>query len=145
MDDQIERRYRYKKHSQKIKEIDVHIANRIQEIKLIPDNYEEDQIGNLLIKGSFFYDELESQRSENFSPEYTEFYIKIVDESQNLPLILNNLNMIVDQLLSHLDHFPFEMLNLIKNICRDCQTEIYPLFCQKILIRLVNLLQIEKL
>ena len=39
MNDQIERRHRFKRHNDKVNEIDIHIASRIQEIKLLPDSF----------------------------------------------------------------------------------------------------------
>ena len=140
MDEEVQNRHRYKKHAQQISEIDIHIANRIQEIRLIPDSYEEDLIGIKIILGSFFFDELESQRIGNFTPEYTNFYISIIDESQNLALILNNLDKIVDSILQYLPTHSTEMLDLLKNLCRDCRGEIYTIFCEKLFVKLVELI-----
>ena len=35
-------RHRFKKHNVKLKEIDLTVSNKIQEIKLLPDNFDDD-------------------------------------------------------------------------------------------------------
>jgi hypothetical protein len=76
----------------------------------------------------------------NFTGDFSLFYSEIIDECQTLPLILMNLEYIVDNLLKYLkkNTIKKEILSLFICLFRDVQGEIYKIFCEKIFPNLAD-------
>ena len=152
----ISRRHKFKRQSDKVKEIDISIAHKIEEIKILPYSFDRDQIGILFFSnplfsnrflGSFFYDELENLRYLERSKEFLQFYHEVIDVSQTLPLILHNMNKIVGSMLKRLGSKNLNaiILKLFAPLIRDCQSEIFPIFCQDILMKLLSMIDIKNI
>lgn len=153
----LSQRHKFKRSSQTIKEIDISIANKIEDIKVLPYSFEKDQIGKniilniiiikFLFSGSFFFDELENQRYNERSFEFMQFYHEIIDISQSLPLILHNLPKLVGSILSRLTSKTIRssLLKLLPPLIRDCQSDIFKIFCDEILMKLLSLIEIQNL
>ena len=96
--------------------------------------------------GSFFFDELENLRYMDRSHEFLLFYHEIIDYSQSLPLILQNLPKIVRSMLKKLDSklLRAQIFQLFPPLFRDCQGEIFELFTQEILQKLLVFLDIKE-
>ena len=79
--------------------------------------------------------------------EFLQFYHEIIDFSQTLPLILHNLPKIVTCMLSKMSSKMLRslILKLFPPLIRDCQSEIFQLFCQEILMKLLSLIDIKNL
>ncbi len=78
----------------------------------------------------------------DLTPEFQEFYDEIYDISQNLALVLHNLDQIVDKILKYLekDDCKKTMLQILPGLFRDTQKDIFPLFLTKILPKLLEIL-----
>jgi hypothetical protein len=78
----------------------------------------------------------------DLTKEYQEFYAEIYEITKSLPLILHNLEKIVDFVVKFLDNKECRktIMRILPGLFRDAQKDIYPLFCQKILPQLINIL-----
>ena len=74
--------------------------------------------------------------------EYQLFYGQIYDISLSLPLILHNLDKIVENMMIYLDKKECRktILRIMPGLFRDAQKDIFPLFCEKILPKLIDIL-----
>lgn len=65
---------------------------------------------------------MENLQSMEFNPDFRRFYNEIIDYSQTLPLILNNLKKIVSTLLEYIKIKVIrkEILGLFPSLFRDC-------------------------
>ncbi len=88
------------------------------------------------------YDELENFKFLDLTDEYQDFYGEIYDISLTLPLILHNLEKIVDIMVKYLEikSCRKSIMRILPSLLRDTQKEIYILFIEKILPRLVDIL-----
>lgn len=77
------------------------------------------------------------------SLEFKIFYFELVDLSQTLPLILNNKKKIIHSILSNLKNpsLKKEMLKLLPPLIRDCQEELFDIFCNDVLFALIELFE----
>lgn len=69
----ISRRHKFKNVKEQVKEMEISISQKMEEIRLFPANYKEDMIG------CFFQEELEKQREEQDNQAFRELYNAIVD------------------------------------------------------------------
>lgn len=78
----------------------------------------------------------------DLTDQYQDFYGEVYDISLTLPLILHNLEKIVDILVKYIEvnECRKSILRIIPSLLRDTQKEIYILFCEKILPKLVDIL-----
>jgi hypothetical protein len=81
----------------------------------------------------------------NTYADFKNFYFELIDFSQTLPLILNNKKKIVNVILANLKNplMRKEMLKLLPPLIRDCQEEIFDIFCNEILFGLIELFEGE--
>lgn len=77
------------------------------------------------------------------SIDFKNFYFELIDLSQTLPLILNNKKKIVSSILSNLKNpnLKKEMLKLLPPLIRDCQEELFDIFCNDVLFALIELFE----
>lgn len=112
---------RFKKPTEVLKNMNVTLMGKMEELRVLPDNVTNDSIG------SFFFDELQhvSMTESNFF--FRDFYMSIVDKSQTLPLILLNRKFIVEKLLEKYDNRYFQSISarLLIALIRDCGADIY--------------------
>lgn len=128
--DNFKRRDRFKKTTEVLKEIDVGLLAKMEELRLLPSSHTHDSIG------SYFYDELEFLNALDASSFFkSRIYHPVIDISQSLPLILLNKEKILDTLLGVYNDKYFMPITtkLVIALIRDCGREIYDLFLAKIL------------
>ena len=133
--------FKWKKPSVRIKNIDISLQQKIQQVQLMPFSHGEKNIG------SFFLDELEQAHFSDFSQDFARFYFQIIDLCQNLPLLLHNLDQIVATTVSYLDvkDCTFLIIKILPSLIRDAQQDIYKPFCKLILPKLVEKINIIKI
>lgn len=133
-------RHRFTKDHQKKKNLDVNIIHKIQQIQVLPHSHEDDEIG------SFWFDELEYTKNITKYADFLAFYDDIQPYSQSLSIILHNLNIIVEKLLTHLAKARREVkiiiLGILPSLIRDTQQYLYKPFCEKLLLPLVEMIVI---
>lgn len=128
--DNFKRRDRFKKPTEALKEIDVGLLAKMEELRLLPSSHTHDEIG------SYFFDELEFLNALDASSFFkSRIYHHVIDISQSLPLILLNKEKIVDVLAEVYNDKYFMPITakLIIALIRDCGREIYDLYLDKIL------------
>jgi hypothetical protein len=74
--------------------------------------------------------------------DYQRFYAEIYDITQTLPLILHNLTEIVNKIVQYLDNKECRktILRIMPGLFRDAQSDIFDQFCDKILPKLIEIL-----
>ena len=97
--------------------------------------------------GSFFYDELESAKFNDLTPDFQEFYAEVYEVTQNLALILHNLEQIVDKIVEFLNRKDCRktILQILPGLFRDTQKDIFKAFLEKILPKLIEILNNKEL
>jgi hypothetical protein len=124
------RRDRFKKPTEALKEIDIGLLAKMEELRLLPTSHTHDEIG------SYFYDELEFLNALDASSFFkSRIYHPLIDISQSLPLILLNKEKIMETLLDAYDDKYFMPLTakLLVALIRDCGREIYQLYLMRVL------------
>jgi hypothetical protein len=119
----IKDRYRYQKHKQVLFDLNISLMGKMEEIRVLPLNYANDEIG------SFFYDDLELLNSTESSGQFKFFYLTIVDKSQSLPIILLNKEFLLEQILANINTVFFHQscTKLLISLIRDCGEELFDL------------------
>lgn len=132
----ISRRYRYKRPTQVLKQMNVTLQGKMEELRLIPLSSKEDDIG------SFFFDELDFIHTSESSKRFYGLYLEIVDLSQTLPLVLVNREKITVELLKRIEDPFFKPIvgKLLVALLRDCGEEIFEIFVEKIMPKLASVL-----
>lgn len=79
--------------------------------------------------------------------DYQEFYAEVYDITQNLALILHNLERIVEKVVEFLDKKDCRktILQILPGLFRDTQKDIFRLFLSKILPKLIEILNQKEL
>lgn len=90
-------RYKFKSFKKEIKKLDISLAHYIDDIKMKPYTTTDDNFG------SFFLDELQIQQAKCTVPHYKRFYEKLVGVSQTLPLVIHNLDFIIDTIMDNIN------------------------------------------
>lgn len=90
-------RYKFKSFKKEIKKLDISLAHYIDDIKMKPYTTTDDNFG------SFFLDELQIQQAKCTVPHYKRFYEKVVGVSQTLPLVIHNLDFIIDTIMDNIN------------------------------------------
>lgn len=124
------RRDRFKKPTEALKEIDVGLLAKMEELRLLPSSHTHDEIG------SYFFDELEFLNALDASSFFkSRIYHQVIDISQSLALILLNKEKIVDVLTEVYNDKYFMPITakLLIALIRDCGREIYDLYLDRIL------------
>lgn len=135
----IDRRARYVRHSEKLKKMNVSLLGKMEDLRMLPLSAKEDGIG------SFFCDELEFLKTIHNSPIFYDFYTEIIDVSQTLALVIVNKEFIITKLLeaANKPYFKNFMGKLIVSFLRDCGSEVYFIFQDKIIPRLAEVIDIK--
>ena len=125
----ISSRYRFKRATQVLKEMDASLAGKMEDLRLLPISAKEDNIG------SFFFDELEYVRMSESSNKFYELYLEIIDLSQTLPLILVNKKHLAEKCIEKLDDVYFLPIvsRLLVALLRDCGDQLFEEFLEVIL------------
>ena len=138
-------RFRFKRPTELLKKMNVNLMSKMEELRVLPVSYTNDDIG------SFFYDELEFFNTTESSPLFKYFYLDIVDKSQTLPIILLNKDYILDSLLEKYQDKYYQPIcsKLLVALVRDCGQEIQELFIEKVIptvavtIKVVDVASVE--
>jgi hypothetical protein len=134
----IKDRYRYQKHKQVLYDLNISLMGKMEEIRVLPLNYANDDIG------SFFYDDLELLNSTESSSQFKFFYLTIVDKSQSLPIILLNKEFLLEQILANINTVFFHQscTKLLISLIRDCGEELFELTLTEIVPQITSAINV---
>eukprot|EP01022_Parablepharisma_sp_SALTPOND_P019565 TRINITY_DN3364_c0_g1_i1.p1 TRINITY_DN3364_c0_g1~~TRINITY_DN3364_c0_g1_i1.p1 ORF type:complete len:2939 (+),score=366.03 TRINITY_DN3364_c0_g1_i1:184-9000(+) len=135
---------------ERLQRIDVKLAHNPDKIPLLDLGYEKMDIEEDLLtsRSSTFIEAVNTHNMMNSSTNYQEISRALVPMSTTFPMVVNNLDKIVDLILGKLgtvdQRCTEALLDFIIALIKDTRQLIFPIFLSKIMPKLISVVRIEE-